>query len=240
MSSIANDNVLITGAAKGIGAAVARACVGAGARVGVLDTDSGAAEALVAELGNEVALALPASVSNYDEVAAAADALRAEFGPITGLVANAGIAQYALMSEGDPESWRRLLEVNVLGAAYAVRAVVGPMKEAEKGHIVLMSSIAGREAWVGEPIYIASKHAMVGMGHSLRKECAEHRVGVTLVEPAIVDTPLVRSTEEGRDELDRYAALDPADVGRAVVFALEQPPGVGVSELVLRALGPEA
>ncbi|HVQ58510.1 MAG TPA: SDR family oxidoreductase [Solirubrobacterales bacterium] len=239
MNSLANDNVLITGAAKGIGAAVARACVGAGARVGVLDADSGAAEALVAELGDG-ALALTANVSDYDEVAAAADALRAEFGPITGLVANAGIAQYALMSEGDPESWRRLLEVNVLGAAYAVRAVVGPMKEAQKGHIVLMSSIAGREAWVGEPIYIASKHAMVGMGHSLRKECAEHRVGVTLVEPAIVDTPLVRSTEEGRDELDRYAALDPADVGRAVVFALEQPPGVGVSELVLRALGPEA
>lgn len=239
MSPLSDDNVLITGAAKGIGAAVARACVGAGARVGVLDTDSGAAEALVAELGDG-ALALTANVSDYEEVAAAADALRAELGPITGLVANAGIAQYALMSEGDPESWRRLLEVNVLGAAYAVRAVVGPMKEAEKGHIVLMSSIAGREAWVGEPIYIASKHAMVGMGHSLRKECAEHRVGVTLIEPAIVDTPLVRSTEEGRDELDRYAALDPADVGRAVVFALEQPPGVGVSELVLRALGPEA
>ena len=239
MSSLANDNVLITGAAKGIGAAVARACVGAGARVGVLDTDSGAAEALVAGLGDG-ALALTANVSQYEEMATAADALRAEFGPITGLVANAGIAQYALMSEGDPESWRRLLEVNLLGAAYAVRAVVGPMKEAERGHIVLMSSIAGREAWVGEPIYIASKHAMVGMGHSLRKECAEHRVGVTLIEPAIVDTPLVRSTEEGREELDRYAALDPADVGRAVVFALEQPPGVGVSELVLRALGPEA
>jgi NAD(P)-dependent dehydrogenase (short-subunit alcohol dehydrogenase family) len=228
MSSLSNDNVLITGAAKGIGAAIARACVGAGARVGVLDTDSGAAEALVAELGDG-ALALTANVSDYGEVAAAADALRAEFGPITGLVANAGIAQYALMSEGDPESWRRILEVNVLGAAYAVRAVVGAMKEAEKGHIVLMSSIAGREAWVGEPIYIATKHAMVGMGHSLRKECAEHRVGVTLIEPAIVDTPLVRSTEEGREELDRY-----------VVFALEQPPGVGVSEMVLRALGPEA
>ncbi|HEX5609019.1 MAG TPA: SDR family oxidoreductase [Solirubrobacterales bacterium] len=239
MSSLSDSNVLITGAAKGIGAAVARACVGAGARVGVLDTDSGAAEALVAELGDG-ALALTANVSDYGEVAAAADALRAEFGPITGLVANAGIAQYALMSEGDPESWRRLLEVNVLGAAYAVRAVVGPMKEAERGHLVLMSSIAGREAWIGEPIYIASKHAMVGMGHSLRKECAEHRVGVTLVEPAIVDTPLVRSTEEGREELDRYAALDPADVGNAVVFALAQPPGVGVSEMVLRALGPEA
>jgi NADP-dependent 3-hydroxy acid dehydrogenase YdfG len=236
--ALAGGNVLVTGAAKGIGAAVARACVGEGARVGILDSDSGAAEALASELG-EGALALPADVRQYDQVAAAAEALRERFGPVTGLVANAGIGEYTLMSEGDPESWRRLLEVNVLGAAYAVRAVLGPMKERGEGHVVLMASIAGREGWPGEPIYIASKHALVGMGHSLRQECASHGVAVTLIEPAIVDTPLVRSTEEGRTELERFATLAPDDVGRAVAFALGQPAGVGISELVLRAIGPE-
>jgi NADP-dependent 3-hydroxy acid dehydrogenase YdfG len=236
--ALVGGNVLITGGAKGIGAAVARACVGEGARVGILDSDSGAAEELASELGEKSA-ALPADVCQYDQVARAAEALREKFGGVTALVANAGIGEYTLMSDGDPESWRRLLEVNVLGAAYAVRAVLGPMKERGEGHVVLMSSIAGREGWPGEPIYIASKHALVGMGHSLRLECAPHGVAVTLVEPAIVDTPLVRSTDEGRSELERFASLGADDVARAVVFALGQPAGVGVSELVLRAIGPE-
>lgn len=238
MTTLADANVLITGAAKGIGEGTARACVGAGARVGVLDVDDSGASALAEELG-EAALPLRADVRQYAEVAAAAEALRERFGPITGLVANAGVGNYSLMSDGDPERWRELLEINVLGAAYAVRAVLGEMKERGQGHIVLMASIAGREAWPGEPIYIASKHALVGMGHSLRQECASLGVAVTLIEPAIVDTPLVRATEEGRSELERFATLSPEDVGRAIVFALGQPAGVGVSELVLRAIGPE-
>ncbi len=238
MTTLAEQTVLVTGAAKGIGAGVARCCAGAGARVGILDADADGAAALAGELG-ELACALPADVRDYDEVARAAERLREAFGPITAVVANAGVGEYTLMSEGDPERWRALLEINVLGAAYAVRAVLGEMKERGAGRVVLMASVAGREAWPGEPMYIASKHALVGLGDSVRRECAEHGVGVTVIEPAIVDTPLVRGTEEGRSELDRFAALEPEDVGRAVVFALGQPAGVGVSELVLRAIGPE-
>jgi NADP-dependent 3-hydroxy acid dehydrogenase YdfG len=238
VTTLAEETVLVTGAAKGIGAGVARCCAGSGARVGLLDADADGAAALAGELG-DAACALPADVRHYDEVVRAAEQLRERFGPITAVVANAGVGEYALMSEGDPESWRRLLEINVLGAAHAVRAVLSEMKERGAGRVVLMASVAGREAWPGEPMYIASKHALVGLGHSLRQECVSHGIAVTLIEPAIVDTPLVRGTEEGRSELERFAALDPEDVGRAVVFALGQRAGVGVSELVLRAIGPE-
>jgi NADP-dependent 3-hydroxy acid dehydrogenase YdfG len=113
------------------------------------------------------------------------------------------------------------------------------MKERGSGDIVLMASIAGRESWVGEPLYIASKWGMVGLSRSLREECAPHGVRVTVVEPTMVDTPLVRATEDGRRELEQYPALAAADVARAVVFALEQPDGVAVGEIVLRAVGPE-
>jgi NADP-dependent 3-hydroxy acid dehydrogenase YdfG len=238
VTTLADQTVLITGAAKGIGAGVARCCAGSGARVGILDADADGAAALAGELG-DAACALPADVRSYDEVARAAEQLRERFGPITGVVANAGIGEYALVSEADPENWRRLLEINVLGAAHAVRAVLPEMKERGAGRIALMASIAGREAWPGEPMYIASKHALVGLGHSLRLECLPHGIAVTLIEPAIVDTPLVRATKDGRSELERFASLDPEDVGRAVVFAFGQPDGVGVSELVLRAIGPE-
>ncbi|WP_457832136.1 SDR family oxidoreductase, partial [Staphylococcus aureus] len=79
-----------------------------------------------------------------------------ELGAVDILVANAGISDYALMSEGDPARWRRLLEINVLGAAHAIRCVLPGMKQRRRGHVVLMASTAGRTAWVGEPMYIAS------------------------------------------------------------------------------------
>jgi NADP-dependent 3-hydroxy acid dehydrogenase YdfG len=104
---------------------------------------------------------------------------------------------------------------------------------------VLMASTAGRGTWVGEPVYIATKWGVVGLGWALRKEALEHNVRVTMIEPSMVDTPLVRATAEGRDELERFATLQADDVARAVAFAIGQPEGVGISELVIQAVGPE-
>ena len=81
------------------------------------------------------------------------------------------------------------------------------MKAQGSGDIVLMASIAGRWTWVGEPVYIATKWGVVGLGWTLRKEALEYGVRVTMIEPGMVDTPLVRSTAEGRSELERFATL---------------------------------
>jgi ribitol 2-dehydrogenase len=242
MADLSGRVALVTGAAKGIGSAVARMAAAAGAAVAVADIDAEGAAA-TAKTINEAggrALSLCCDVRDFTDVAAAAATAEAELGPVDALVANAGIGDYSTMSDGDVSRWRTLLETNVLGVAHCVRAVLGQMKKQQRGDIVIMASIAGREAWVGEPIYIASKHALVGLGSSLRRECAPFGVRVSLIEPAIVDTPLVRSTTEGAAELDAYAALSPDDVARAVTFAICQPPGVGIAELVIRAVGPEA
>jgi NADP-dependent 3-hydroxy acid dehydrogenase YdfG len=233
---------LVTGAAKGIGAAAARQLAAAGAAVMLADTD----EAGAAAAGGDItaaggrAAAARCDVRDFAQVSAVCQQAAGEFGPIDLLVANAGVGDYSTMSTGDPGRWRDLLDINVLGIAHCVRAVLPGMKQRRSGDVIIMASIAGRESWVGEPLYIASKHALVGLGSSLRRECAADGVRVTLVEPAIVDTPLVRSTAEGRAELAAYAALAPDDVARAVVFAAAQPPGVSISELVIRAVGPEA
>jgi NADP-dependent 3-hydroxy acid dehydrogenase YdfG len=231
---------LVTGAANGIGQAVARAAVAEGAALCLLDRDVQAAASAAASLAaaGTKAIAAGADVRVYAEVEHAVALAREQLGEIDFLVANAGIGDYGLMSDGDPERWRAVMETNVLGVAYAIRAVLGTMKERGRGDVVLMSSIAGRQAWVGEPIYIASKWALVGLGHSLRLECESAGVRVTLVEPSIVDTPLVRSTPDGRDELEKFASLDPADVARAVVYVLGEPANVAVGELVIRPLGP--
>jgi NADP-dependent 3-hydroxy acid dehydrogenase YdfG len=242
MTDLTGRVALVTGAAKGIGEAVARALAAVGAAVAVADIDhAGAAEAAgqIAAAGGR---AMPAGcdVRDFGEVGDVVRRCAAELGPVDLLVANAGIGDYSMMSDGDVSRWQALLEVNVLGVAHCVRAVLPGMKDAGRGDVVIMASIAGRESWVGEPVYIASKHALVGLGSSLRRECAPHGVRVTLVEPAIVDTPLVRATAEGRAELAEYAALSPDDIARAVTFAVTQPPGVGIAEIVIRAVGAES
>lgn len=233
---------LVTGAAKGIGAAVAQHLAAAGAAVAVADVDRDGADAVarsITDAGGR-AQARQCDVRDFGQVSKVAEAVANDFGPVDLLVANAGIGDYSMMSDGDPERWQALIAINVLGVAHCVRAVLPPMKARGSGDVVIMASIAGREAWVGEPIYIASKHAEVGLASSLRLEAARDGVRVSLIEPSIVDTPLVRSTEEGRTELASYASLSPHDIARAVVFAVSQPPGVNIAEIVVRAVGAEA
>lgn len=233
---------LVTGAAKGIGAAVATHLAAAGAAVAVADVDEDGAAALaksITEAGGQ-ARAYACDVRDFEQVSSVAEAVANHFGRVDLLVANAGIGDYSMMSDGDPERWQALIGINVLGVAHCVRAVLPSMKARGSGDVVIMASIAGREAWAGEPIYIASKHAEVGLAKSLRLEAARDGVRVSLIEPSIVDTPLVRSTEQGRTELASYASLSADDIARAVVFAVSQPPGVNIAEIVVRAVGAEA
>ena len=232
---------IVTGAGRGIGQGCATTLAGHGARVLLADFDEAGLTALAGAIladGGEAATHVT-DVREWSQVELMADACVKAFGRIDFVVANAGIGDYSALDTGDPERWRRVVETNILGVLHTVRATFPRMKEGGHGHIVLMASIAGRQTWVGEPVYIATKWAVVGLGWALRKEALEHNVRVTMIEPGMVDTPLVRSTEEGRSELERFAALSIDDVARAVVFALAQPPGVAVSELMITPVGPE-
>jgi len=232
---------IVTGAGRGIGEACARTLAAHGARMLVADLE----EAPLAEIVRSIeaaggeAVGRVTDVRDWGAVETMANACVEAFGGIDFVVANAGIGDYSALDTGDPERWRRVVETNLLGVLHTVRATLPKMKERGRGHIVLMASIAGRQTWVGEPVYIATKWAVVGLGWALRKEAMEHNVRVTMIEPGMVDTPLVRSTEEGRGELERYAALGVDDVARAVAFALAQPEGVAVSEIMITPVGPE-
>jgi len=232
---------IVTGAARGIGEACAAKLASHGSTVLLADRDEdalGEAAERIAAAGGEVATHA-VDVREWSSVESLCRACVERFGSMDFAIANAGIGDYSSLDAGDPERWKLVVETNLLGVLYTVRGAFPVMKEQGSGHIVLMASTAGRGTWVGEPIYIATKWGVVGLGWALRKEALEHGVRVTLIEPSMVDTPLVRATAEGRDELERYAALQAEDVARAVAFAIAQPEGVGISELMIQAVGPE-
>ena len=232
---------VVTGAGRGIGEGCAAELVRRGAKVVLADLDEDVAAQAAASLDGLDGEAVPhgTDVRSWPSVEAAVAACIDRFDGIDFVVANAGIGDYSALDTGDPERWRRVVETNLLGVLHTVRAAFPPMKAQRSGDIVLMGSIASRWTWVGEPIYIATKWAVAGLGWALRKEALEHDVRVTLIEPGMVDTPLVRSTPEGRSELERFATLQVDDVVRAVVFALSQPEGVAISELMINPVGPE-
>jgi NADP-dependent 3-hydroxy acid dehydrogenase YdfG len=165
--------------------------------------------------------------------------VRDEFGRLDFVVANAGITDWGSMSDGDPGRWHDVIDTNVLGVAQTIRATLPVLIAQGHGHIVITASISGRTTYVGEPIYIATKWALVGLGGALRKEARSAGVRVSLIEPGIVDTPLVRETAEGAAELAAVRALDPQDVARAVAFVLAQPAHVNIDELVISPLAQE-
>jgi len=151
------------------------------------------------------------------------------YGQLDAVYANAGIpGSDGGFSGADPEVWKTMLLTNVYGVGLTLRCTLSALK-ASRGHLLLTGSAAGRFVIPGS-MYSASKWAVTGMGLSVREELRGSGVRVTLIEPGMVDTPLF-------DEPPPYA-LQPEDVGRAVVYALSQPAHVDVNEILIRPTPP--
>jgi NADP-dependent 3-hydroxy acid dehydrogenase YdfG len=231
---------IVTGAASGIGAAVTRMLFGEGARVVASDIAAGPLEAFTASLAAQgEAVPAVADVRQFAQLEQVAATCQERFGRIDFVVANAGLVDAGTMADGDPERWRAVLETNLLGVAYTVRAVLPTMLAQNDGHIVLLASVSGRVAYVGEPIYAASKWGVVGLGHSLRKETVNTGVRVTLIEPGMVDTPLTRANPFAQEWMKTMSPLQDDDIARAITFALSQPKYMAINELTLRPIAQE-
>lgn len=228
----------MTGGLSGIGLAVAVAFGQLDARLILADrstADGAEVVAAVRSAGGTAEVAV-ADVRAYDQLEAVAELALERFGRIDVLVANAGVADQSSTHKADPERSREVVETNLLGTIYSVRATLPSMLQRQSGHIFIVSSIAGRETYVGEPVYIASKWGQVGFAHSLRQEVADAGIRVTVVEPGIVDTPLTRDNPIVRPLLKSIEPLNPGDVAAAIVYAYRQPVNVVMSELTIRPL----
>jgi len=220
-----NDKVLlITGASSGIGASTARAAVDAGWQVVLAARSEDKLKELVQELGEERAMAITVDVTNYDDQVAMLNTLMERHGRLDAVFANAGTGGEAGGFSGAPvDSWETMVNVNILGAAYTMRATLDTLKQ-HQGHLLLTGSVAGRKTLAGS-MYSATKWAVSAMGYGVREELRGTGVRVTLIEPGPVDTPFF---DEPMDN-----SLTPDDVARTVLFALSQPKTVDIHELMV-------
>ena len=179
---------LVTGAASGIGAAVARRLVTEGAQVASLDLEAADSEGV---------LALEGDVSRSADVEAAASRVESELGPIDVLVCSAGVPGQSLPSmEITDEEWRRVLGINADGVFYCNRAVAPGMVERGYGRIVNLASIAGKEGNPMAAAYSASKAAVIGMTKAIGKDLARTGVLVNCVAPAVIETPILEGVSQ--------------------------------------------
>jgi len=218
--------LLITGASSGIGAATARHAVDAGWRVVLAARREDRLSGLASQLGgDERALALRCDVASFEDQEAAVARAVKHFGRLDAFLANAGFGARRGFLEESVEHWKAMVDTNVLGAAFSIRAALGHFREQNAGHVLLMSSVAGRRALPGS-LYAATKFAVTAMGEGLRAEIADTPIKVTLIEPGMVDTEFFEDRPQD--------ALEADDIARAILFALSQPGHVDVNELVVR------
>ncbi|WP_404379146.1 SDR family oxidoreductase [Caenispirillum salinarum] len=219
-----NKVLLITGASSGIGAATARAAAAEGWSLALAARSTDKLAALVDEIGADRAHAIPCDVTDFEDQRRMVDAVLDRFGRLDAVFANAGTGGQPGGFSGAPvDSWRKMVDVNILGVAYTLRATLEHLK-ASRGHLVITGSIAGRRTLPGS-MYSATKWAVSAIGYGVREEVKGSGMRVTLLEPGMVDTPFF---DEPKPD-----ALRPEDVARSVAFALSQPPGVDLHELVV-------
>lgn len=238
MLSLADRIVLVTGASSGIGEATARALAARGAQVWLGARRGDRLEALAAQIAASggAAHARTLDVTCRADVQAFADEALARHGRIDAIVNNAGVMPLSPLAARKVDEWDRMIDVNIRGVLNGIAAVLPAMEAQGGGHVVNVSSIGGHAVYPTAAVYCATKYAVCALSDGLRQET--DRIRVTVVSPGTVESELADTiTDAGaaaamRDF--RRITIGPDAIARAIVFAMEQPEEVDVSELIVR------
>jgi NADP-dependent 3-hydroxy acid dehydrogenase YdfG len=215
---LAGETAAITGAARGIGRATAEALLRQGMKVAIGDVDFETARQTASELGAST-VALPLDVTDRDSFAAFLDAAEQQLGPLDVLVNNAGIMQVGRFIDEDDLTARRMIDINLHGVILGMKLALERMIPRDRGHIVNISSQAGKFGAPGGATYSATKHAVVGLTEAVRGELRlmGAHIDLSYVMPFVVNTELGSGLGEARG----MSNLEPAEVADAIVDALQ-------------------
>ncbi len=242
MAKLDGKVAVITGASSGIGEATAEALAAEGASVVVAARREERLNELVERIegGGGQTLSVSCDVTDEGQAHGLIQRAEEEFGRVDILVNNAGVMLLSKVEKGLSDQWRRMFEVNVLGLLYATDAAIEVMKGQQSGHIVNVSSLAGRKVTRDTSgIYAGTKHAVGAISEGLRMELLEDNVRVTVVEPGAVETELTDhitddEAKEGLSGLLELDILQAEDIANAVIYAVTQPDRVSVNEILIR------
>jgi NADP-dependent 3-hydroxy acid dehydrogenase YdfG len=237
---------VVTGASSGIGEATALALSEAGAAVALGARREDRLRSLAERIEGGGGRALAVAVDVADEASAKSFVERAhsELGGLDILVNNAGVMLLGPVEGANTDDWRTMVNVNVLGLLYCTHAALPLMRQAGSGHIVNISSVAGRSANAGSAVYNLTKFGVGAFSEALRQEVTASGIRTTIIEPGFVDTELQGHNEnpEVREALEKARqslpeVLQASDIAAGIMYAVTQPQRVDVNEVLIRPTG---
>lgn len=233
---------IITGASSGIGFATALALSKAGAKVAIGARRTGMLSELekkIKENGGEV-YSQKLDVTKKNECNSFVDNVLKKWGTVDILVNNAGLMPLSFFKNLKIDEWDQMIDVNIKGVLYCTGAVVTHMLENKSGHIINISSVAGRIVFPAGSVYCATKHAITAFSEGLRQELSVRKnIRVTCIEPGVVATELTNTiTDESLqgfvENAKKMESLQAEDIANAIVYAVESPNHVNVNEILIR------
>ena len=237
--SLKGKVAFVTGAGRGIGKAIAIALANEGVNVGLLARTEAALKEVATEiegLGVKVAYAA-VDVSSLEQVEQAIEKLTNELGTADILINNAGIGKFATLLEMDPEEWKKIIDVNIMGTYYVTRAVLPQLIEKNGGDIINISSTNGLNGAATSSAYSASKFGVIGLTESLAQEVRRNNIRVTALTPSTVATELaVKTNLIAENDDEKY--MQPEDIAEFIVSQLKLHPRVYVKTASLLATNP--
>jgi NADP-dependent 3-hydroxy acid dehydrogenase YdfG len=241
-SKLEGKVAIITGASSGIGEATAISLAVEGVKVVIAARRRERLEAVAKHItdNGEKVLPVVADITDEVQVKNLIQKAHAEFGRVDILVNNAGVAFPGRIESADPANWRKMIDVNVLGLMYTTHTVLPIFKAQQSGHIVNISSVAGRIARAGMAGYSVTKWGVNAFSEALRQEVYQDNIRVTIIEPGLVETEIdqhitdvvVKQEIEARRK--GITRLKSEDIAAAIVYAVSQPQHVNVNEILIR------
>ena len=233
---------LVTGASSGIGRATALALAKSGMRVALGARRTGRLEELESEIAaaGGTAASYTVDVTQRRECQDFVDDAVRRWGRVDVLVNNAGLMPLSFVKNLHIDEWDRMIDVNIKGVLYCTAAALPHMLEAGSGHIVNVSSVAGRIVFPAGSVYCATKHAVTAFSEGLRQELSVRKgIRVTCIEPGVVATELTDTITDGSlkgfvEGSKKMEALQSEDIAEAVVYAVSSPKHVNVNEILIR------
>jgi NADP-dependent 3-hydroxy acid dehydrogenase YdfG len=242
-----NKVAIITGASSGIGYATSLTLSKAGIRVAVGARRTERLQELEKQIikNNGEILVQKTDVTRKSDCDSLVNTIVEKWGKVDILINNAGLMPLSYFKNGKVEEWEQMVDVNIKGVLYCTSAVVPYMLEKKSGHIINISSVAGRIVFAGGSVYCATKHAIAALSEGLRKELSPtYNIRVTCIEPGAVETELLESiTDESMtgfiQATKNMETLRSDDIANAILYAVQAPRHVNVNEILIRPTAQE-